>query len=111
MLKGKKILVGITGGIAAYKAVEVVSRLRKLEVEVHVIMTKAATEFVSPLTLRSLSANPVHVEMFEEPKLWNIEHIALAERVDAVLVAPATANIIAKMVLGLADDFICQLSC
>lgn len=106
MLTGKKILVGVSGGIAAYKAAEVVSRLRKLHADVHVIMTKAATEFITPLTLRSLSANPVYVEMFEEPKLWNVEHIALAERADAVVVAPATANLLAKMAIGLADDFL-----
>jgi len=106
LFSGRKILVGISGGIAAYKAAELVSRLRKLEAEVHVIMTPAAVQFISPLTLRSLSANPVHVEMFEEPKLWNVEHIALAERADAVIVAPATANLIAKMALGLADDYL-----
>lgn len=106
MLAGKRILVGIAGGIAAYKAAEVVSRLRKLHAEVHVAMTPSATEFITPLTLRSLSANPVHVEMFEEPKLWNVEHIALAERIDAVVVAPATANLLAKMAIGLADDFL-----
>lgn len=106
MLAGKKILVGVTGGIAAYKAAEIVSRLRKLEFEVHVAMTKSATEFIAPLTLRSLSANPVYVDMFDEPKLWNVEHIALAEHVDAVIVAPATANILAKMATGLADDFL-----
>lgn len=106
MLNGKKILVGVTGGIAAYKASEVISRLRKLGAEVHVAMTKSATEFITPLTLRSLSANPVHVDMFGDPKLWNIEHIALAEHVDAVVVAPATANILTKMAMGLADDFL-----
>lgn len=106
MVKGKKILVGITGGIAAYKAAEVVSRLRKLGAEVHVAMTKSATEFIAPLTLQSLSANPVHVEMFEEPKLWNVEHIALAEHIEAAVVAPATANILTKMAIGLADDFL-----
>ncbi|AET70150.1 phosphopantothenoylcysteine decarboxylase/phosphopantothenate--cysteine ligase [Desulfosporosinus orientis DSM 765] len=106
MLAGKKVLIGVTGGIAAYKIAEVVSRLRKLEVDVHVAMTKSATEFITPLTLRSLSTNPVHVDMFAEPKLWNVEHIALAEHVDAVVVAPATANIIAKMAVGLADDFL-----
>jgi len=106
MLSGKKILVGITGGIAAYKAAEVVSRLRKLRAEVHVAMTKSATEFITPLTLRSLSANPVYLDLFDEPKRWNIEHIALAEHVDAVIVAPATANILAKMAIGLADDFL-----
>lgn len=106
MLAGRKVLVGVTGGIAAYKAAEVVSRLRKLQAEVHVAMTKSATEFITPLTLRSLSANPVYVDMFEEPKLWNIEHISLAEHIDAVVVAPATANILAKMAVGLADDFL-----
>ena len=106
MFSGRKILVGVTGGIAAYKAAEVVSRLRKLNAEVHVAMTKSATEFITPLTLRSLSANPVYVDMFEEPKHWNVEHIALAEHIDAVIVAPATANILAKMTIGLADDFL-----
>ncbi|GAB6152378.1 bifunctional phosphopantothenoylcysteine decarboxylase/phosphopantothenate--cysteine ligase CoaBC [Desulfosporosinus burensis] len=106
MFTGRKILVGVTGGIAAYKAAEVVSRLRKLNAEVHVAMTKSATEFITPLTLQSLSANPVCVDMFDEPKRWNVEHIALAEHVDAVIVAPATANILAKMTTGLADDFL-----
>ncbi|WP_407307544.1 bifunctional phosphopantothenoylcysteine decarboxylase/phosphopantothenate--cysteine ligase CoaBC [Desulfosporosinus sp. SB140] len=106
MLTGKKILVGVSGGIAAYKAADLVSRLRKMHTEVHVVMTKSATEFIAPLTLRSLSANPVYVDMFEEPKLWNVEHIALAEKADVVVVAPATANLLAKMAMGLADDFL-----
>ena len=106
MFAGKKILVGVTGGIAAYKVAEVISRLRKLHAEVHVAMTKSATEFIAPLTLQSLSANPVHVELFDEPKLWNVEHIALAKHIDAVVVAPATANILTKMAIGLADDFL-----
>ncbi|SPF40235.1 fused 4'-phosphopantothenoylcysteine decarboxylase; phosphopantothenoylcysteine synthetase, FMN-binding [Candidatus Desulfosporosinus infrequens] len=106
MFAGKKILVGVTGGIAAYKAAEMISRLRKQHAEVHVAMTKAATEFIAPLTLQSLAANPVHVELFEEPKLWNVEHISLAEYIDAVVVAPATANILTKMAIGLADDFL-----
>ncbi|HUX46641.1 MAG TPA: bifunctional phosphopantothenoylcysteine decarboxylase/phosphopantothenate--cysteine ligase CoaBC [Desulfosporosinus sp.] len=106
MLTERKILVGVTGGIAAYKAAEVVRRLHKLHAQVHVAMTKSATEFITPLTLRSLSSNPVYFELFDEPKLWNVEHIALAEHVDAVVVAPATANILAKMATGLADDFL-----
>ncbi|TGE40114.1 bifunctional phosphopantothenoylcysteine decarboxylase/phosphopantothenate--cysteine ligase CoaBC [Desulfosporosinus fructosivorans] len=106
MLTERKILVGVTGGIAAYKAAEVVRQLRKLHAEVHVAMTKSATEFITPLTLQSLSSNPVYVDLFEEPKLWNVEHIALAEHVDAVILAPATANILAKMAMGLADDFL-----
>lgn len=106
MLTEKKILVGVTGGIAAYKAAEVVRRLHKLHAQVHVAMTKSATEFITPLTLRSLSSNPVYLDLFDEPKFWNIEHIALAEHVDAVIVAPATANILAKMAIGLADDLL-----
>lgn len=106
MFKERKILVGVTGGIAAYKAAELISRLRKLHAEVRVAMTKSATEFIAPLTLQSLSANPVHVEMFDEPKQWNVEHIALAERIDAAVVAPATANVLTKMAIGLADDFL-----
>lgn len=106
MLRGKKILVGISGGIAAYKAADVVSRLRKQGATVYVAMTKGATEFIAPLTLRTLSSNPVYVDMFEEPKVWNVEHIALAEAVDAVLIAPATANLLAKMAVGIADDFL-----
>lgn len=106
MFRDKKILVGVSGGIAAYKAADLVSRLRKQGAIVYVAMTKGATEFIAPLTLRTLSGNPVYVEMFEEPKVWNVEHIALAENVDAVLVAPATANILAKMSTGIADDFL-----
>jgi phosphopantothenoylcysteine decarboxylase/phosphopantothenate--cysteine ligase len=106
MLKNKRVLLGVTGGIAAYKSVEVTSRLRKMGAEVRVAMTKSATEFVTPLTFRSVSANPVFTEMFAEPKLWNVEHISLAEWPDVVLIAPATANFLAKMALGLADDFL-----
>lgn len=106
MLTEQKILVGVTGGIAAYKAAEIVRLLRKSHAHVYVAMTKSATEFITPLTLQSLSSNPVYLELFEEPKLWNVEHIALAEHVNAVIVAPATANILAKMATGLADDFL-----
>lgn len=106
MLRGKKILIGVSGGIAAYKSAEVVSRLRKRGAIVYVAMTKGATEFIAPLTLRTLSTHPVYVETFEEPKVWNVEHIALAEAVDAVLIAPATANLLAKMSVGIADDFL-----
>ncbi len=106
MLTKRKILVGVSGGIAAYKAAEVISRLRKLHAQVHVVMTKSATEFITPLTLQSLSSNPVYVDLFDAPKRWNIEHIALAEHVDAVIIAPATANVLAKMAIGLADDFL-----
>ena len=106
MLQGKKILLGVTGGIAAYKAVEVVSRLRKAGAEVRVVMTREATEFVTELTFREISGNPVAVDMWAPVQHWNVAHIALAEWADAVLVAPATANIIAKAALGVADDML-----
>ena len=106
MLQGKKILFGVTGGIAAYKAVEVVSRLRKAGAEVRVVMTKEATEFVTELTFRELSGNPVAVDMWAPIQQWNVAHIALADWADLVLVAPATANILAKAALGVADDML-----
>lgn len=106
MLEGKRILLGVSGGIAAYKSVEIVSRLRKLGAEVDIVMTNSATEFVTPFTFRSISARPVYTKMFTEPKIWDIEHISLAQRADVALIAPATANILAKMALGIADDFL-----
>ncbi|AGB40827.1 phosphopantothenoylcysteine decarboxylase/phosphopantothenate--cysteine ligase [Halobacteroides halobius DSM 5150] len=106
MLKNKTIVVGITGGIAAYKAVEITSRLKKLGAEVHVIMTKSATEFVKPLTFRAISHNPVTVDMFAEPQTWDVEHISLAKRADLMLIAPATANLIGKIANGIADDML-----
>ncbi len=106
MLNGKHIVIGVTGGIAVYKVVDVVSRLKKLGAEITIIMTKHATEFVTPLTFRSLSLNYVVVDMFEEPKTWNVEHISIAQRADLFLMAPATANIIGKMAHGIADDMV-----
>ncbi|NCC81209.1 MAG: bifunctional phosphopantothenoylcysteine decarboxylase/phosphopantothenate--cysteine ligase CoaBC [Clostridia bacterium] len=106
MLKGKVIALGITGGIAAYKGAEIASRLKKLGADVHCVMTQSATEFITPLTLRTLTSNPVTVSMFQEPKIWNVEHIGLADAIDAYLVAPATANIIGKVANGIADDFL-----
>ncbi len=106
MLTGKTVVLGVAGGIAAYKSVEVVSRLVKQGAEVHVIMTESATHFVTPLTFREISGQPVHTTMWEEPKLWNVEHIALARRADLFVIAPATANILAKIANGIADDFL-----
>lgn len=106
MLKGKKIVVGVTGGIAAYKACDIVSKLRKLDAEIDVIMTKSATEFVQPQTFQALTQNPVSVDMFETPRYWDIEHISLAQKADILLVAPATANIIGKVANGIADDML-----
>jgi len=108
---GKTVLLGVTGGIAAYKACEIVSRLVKLGSTVYVVMTEAATRFVSPLTFQTLSGQPVFVKMFEPPKLFNVEHIALAERADVVAVAPATANFVAKLVNGICDDLLTTIVC
>ncbi|MFO8059073.1 MAG: bifunctional phosphopantothenoylcysteine decarboxylase/phosphopantothenate--cysteine ligase CoaBC [Bacillota bacterium] len=108
-LRGRTVLFGVTGGIAAYKAVDVVSRLRERGADVHVIMTEAATQLVRSLTFRTLSANPVYTDMFDEPRVWNVQHIALAERGDILAVIPATANIMAKAAAGIADDFLSTL--
>ena len=105
-LTGKHIVLGVTGGIAAYKSAEVVSRLRHLGADVHVIMTRNATEFVTPLTFRTLAANPVVTDTFAEPEEWNVEHVALAKLADIFVIAPATANILAKMANGIADDML-----
>lgn len=109
MLKGKEIVVGITGGIAAYKAAYIVSRLKKEQANVTVVMTRMAQEFVTPLTFQSLTANQVITDMVMTPKKWEIEHIALAKKADLVLIAPATANFIDKCAAGIADDFLSTL--
>lgn len=106
MLKGKTVVIGVSGGIAVYKACDVVSRLKKLNANVHVIMTKSATEFVTPLTFQSLSQNYVVSDMFKEPKTWDVEHISLAKKADVFLIAPATANVIGKVANGIADDML-----
>lgn len=106
MLKGKKIVLGVTGGIAVYKAVDLVSRLRKQGCEVRVVMTKHAQQFVTPLTFKEISGNAVATSMWNSNQEFNVEHIALANWADAFLVAPATANILAKMTYGIADDLL-----
>ena len=105
-LAGRHIVMGVTGSIAAYKAVEVVSRLRKLGAEVHVIMTRAAREFVTETTFREISGQPVAGDMWAPVHAFQVEHIALAKLADLVLVAPATAHVLAKAVHGLADDML-----
>ena len=100
------VVLGVTGGIAAYKSCEVVSRLVKAGVGVYVIMTRSACEFVSPLTFQTLSRNPVAVDTFEAPNAWEVEHISLAKKANVLLVAPATANVLAKLANGLADDML-----
>lgn len=105
-LENKNILIGVTGGIAAYKVVEVSSRLKKFGANVKVIMTKAATEFVSPRTFQEITKNAVYVEMFGDAANFNVAHIALADFADLILVAPATANFLAKVSHGIADDLL-----
>lgn len=102
----KTVVLGVTGGIAAYKALDIVSRLRKKDINVHVIMTRSAAQFVTPLSFQSLSQNYVVTDMFAEPKSFEIEHISLAQKADLFLIAPATANIIGKLANGIADDML-----
>lgn len=106
MLKGKKIVLGVTGGIAVYKAVDLVSKLRKQGAEVRVVMTEHAQQFVTPLTFKEISGNKVAVSMWNANQEFNVEHIALADWADLFMVVPATANIIAKMAYGIADDLL-----
>jgi len=106
MLKGKKVVLGITGGIAAYKSAELIRELVKRDASVKVIMTKNATEFITPLTLQTLSGNPVVTDMFAPIKEYEMAHIALAEYAEILVIAPATANIIGKIASGIADDLL-----
>jgi len=103
---GRKVVLGVTGSIAAYKACELVRLFVKAGDEVHVVMTDHAKEFVTPLTFRTLSKNPVENAMFAEPLEWKPGHIGLAESADLVVVAPCTANVLAKAAHGLADDLL-----
>ena len=105
-LEGKQVVLGVTGGIAAYKACELCSRLKKAGAQVYVIMTKNACQFVSPLTFETLSNHPVVTDTFARPETWEVEHVALAKRADVFVIAPATANILAKMAHGIADDML-----
>jgi phosphopantothenoylcysteine decarboxylase/phosphopantothenate--cysteine ligase len=106
MLKNKTIVLGVSGGIAVYKAVEVLRLLTKAGADVHVVMTTNACEFVTPLTFQTLSKNPVHTALFDLYQEREIGHISLAERADLFMVAPATANLIGKIANGLADDLL-----
>lgn len=106
MLQGQCVVLGVTGGIAAYKAAELLRLLVKAGAEVHVIMTRSAQEFVTPLTFQTLSGNPVHTELFNMIQEQEIGHISLADRADLLLIAPATANIIGKVANGIADDLL-----
>jgi len=102
----KNVVIGVTGGVAVYKALDVISRLKKKDINVDVIMTKSACEFVTPLSFQSLSQNAVIKNMFDEPKVFEIQHISLAKKADVLVVVPATANIIGKVANGIADDML-----
>lgn len=106
MCSKKTVVVGVTGGIAVYKALDVISSLKKKDLDIHVIMTKNAMEFVTPLSFQSLSQNMVISDMFAEPKAFEIQHISLAKKADLMLIVPATANVIGKVANGIADDML-----
>ena len=107
MLSNKNIVLGITGGIAAYKAAEIASQLTQVGAKVNVIMTEEAMQFISPITFRAVTGRPVVTEMFDLASEFSIEHVSLAQAADIVVIAPATANIIAKLAAGIADDMLC----
>lgn len=105
-IKNKKIVLGVTGSIAAYKAVELLRLMQGKGWDVHVVMTKSAREFVTELTFRTLSQHPVGVEMFGVTEEWRPEHISVADFADVMVIAPCTANVIAKIAHGIADDLL-----
>lgn len=109
LLKNKMIVLGVSGSIAAYKAADITSQLVKLGADVHVVMTESATRFIAPLTLQTLSRNPVGADLWEEGQGWQPGHIELADRADLLLVAPATANMIACFANGLAPDLLTSI--
>lgn len=106
MFKGKNIVIGMTGGIACYKVCEIISNLVREGATVDVIMTKNATEFITPLTIETLSKRKVVVDMFEKKERMEVEHISLARKADLIAVIPATANVIGKVASGIADDML-----
>jgi phosphopantothenoylcysteine decarboxylase/phosphopantothenate--cysteine ligase len=103
-MKDRTVILGVTGGIAAYKAADLASKLVQAGATVKVIMTESATKFVTPLTFRNLTGQPVVTDMWELDSEYSLEHVALAEIADVIVIAPATANIIARMAAGIADD-------
>jgi len=108
-IAGKTIVFGITGSIAAYKAADLVSQLRKLEAEVYPVLTKGGAKFITPLTLQTLARRPVAEDLWDEGNGWQPGHIELADKADLLLVAPATADVIAQFAQGLAPDFLSSL--
>ena len=106
MLKGKTVLLGVTGSIAAYKIASLASALKKLHADVHVIMTKNATNFITPITFESLTGNKCLVDTFDRNFEFQVEHVSLAKKADVVMLAPASANVIGKIAHGIADDML-----
>jgi len=106
MLANKTVVLGITGSIAAYKAADIASKLTQAGAKVEVVMTDAATKFIAPLTLRNITGRPVVTDMFEPASEFSIEHVALAEAADVLVIAPATASLIAKLAAGISDDML-----
>ena len=106
MLEGKTVLLGVTGSIAAYKIANLASMLVKLNADVHVIMTKNAEQFISPVTFETLTGNKCLIDTFDRNFEFSVEHVSLAKQADIVLIAPATANIIGKIANGIADDML-----
>ncbi len=106
MFRDRTIVLAVTAGIAAYKSAALIRELKRDDAEVLVIMTPSSTKFITPLTLETLSQNPVAVDMFERENKWSMEHIALADRADLLVVAPATANFIGKAASAIADDLV-----
>ena len=106
MAKSRKIILGVTGSIAAYKAGDIIRRLQDQGLEVKVVMTKEAEKFITPLTLESLCGGKVYRNLFDDENAWRMDHIQVAQDVDMILIAPATANIIGKLANGIADDLL-----
>jgi phosphopantothenoylcysteine decarboxylase/phosphopantothenate--cysteine ligase len=106
LLSGKMIVLGVTGSIAAYKAADIASKLTRAGARVEVVMTDSATRFIAPLTLRSITGRPVVTSMWDLASEFSIEHVALAEAADIIVIAPATANVIAHLAAGIADDML-----
>jgi phosphopantothenoylcysteine decarboxylase/phosphopantothenate--cysteine ligase len=106
IMSGKKILIGVTGSIAAYKSCDIISSLRKLGFETKVVMSRDSGHFITPLTLQTLSSNQVITDMFALPEKWDVYHTSLAEWAGLILIAPATADIISRLACGLADDIL-----
>lgn len=109
-LKGKKVLIGVCGGIAAYKACELVRRLSDLGSDVHVVLTASAQQFITPMSFQALSQNPVHTDLFNLSEESEMNHIKLADETDLMIIAPATADILAKLACGMAGDLLTTIA-